>query len=168
MSIVQVDRINQVLKVIQLMQSNSHITQENACKEVGIAVSTFRYWLSKEDETIAAFQEEIRMVERNEVALIVSYQGHVMNKLLQDAIAPNTFSSDRLAIKQYMDKRMQELGDSMRTTTKLDNDQFNGPARLPGSSSDRLVGNENDDGSVTIKQKKPDIVDGTIIETKGE
>lgn len=162
--ILQADRINQVIRVIQLMQSDKDVTQEMACREVGIPVSTFRRWLSKEDQAIAAFQEEIRMVERNEVALIVSYQGHVMNKLMQEATAPTTFASDRLAIKQYMDKRMQELGDSMRTTTKLENDQFDGPARLPGSSTDRLIVNENEDGSVTIKKNKPQIIDGEIVD----
>jgi len=164
-SLKTITRTDQIFQIMRLMQDNPKMTQEMACKEVGISVSTYKRWLSECEDVIVEFQEEMRQVERNELALIVSAQGHVMNKLIRDALSDNTFASDRLSIKQYMDRRQAEIGDAMRSTLGAhDNDEFNGPKRITGSSS--LSVSQNEDGSVTVKPNSPIIIDGELRESK--
>lgn len=166
--LAKAERVIQMLKVIQLMQDNPKMTQVLACKQVGLSISTFRRYLSENEETILEFNKEIRMVERNELALILSYQGHVMNQILMDALLPGTFLSDRLAVKRYMDKRQTELGDSMRATIKGEDEGFDGPKRILATSTGGLTVDENEDGSITVKPKPIDIIDGTVLSPLNE
>jgi hypothetical protein len=166
--LAKAQRVAQMLKVIEIMQNNPKTTQIKACDQVGISISTFRRYLSENEETILEFNKEIRMVERNELALILSYQGHIMNQILIESLLPGTFVSDKLAVKRYMDKRQAELGDSMRATIKAEDEGFDGPKRIPAISTGGLTIDENADGSITVKPKPFDIIDGEVLSPLNE
>ena len=129
-------RTNQALQVIQ--RSNQGMTIVEACQEVGISRSTFYYFTSRNPDAIASFQEMQLLAAVRQFTLILDNQVEILQRIIQDALAETTKPRQRLAIKKHLDKRLEELYETVRfynPSSSADSDFLTGPSLVRGISS---------------------------------
>jgi hypothetical protein len=71
-------------------------------------------------------------------ALILNNHFEILERVIQDALEDTTRPRQRLAIKKYLDKRMDELSERVRSYSpngSADGDFLTGPMLVPGISS---------------------------------
>ena len=111
-------RTTQALQVIKFSQEGMTVSQ--ACREVGIARSSFYYFVYKNPDAIASFQELERATNLREIALILANNVDILELFIQDALANTTKPRDRLAIMKYMNERMDELEEKLQFYSRPD------------------------------------------------
>jgi ACT domain-containing protein len=111
-------RTTQALQVIK--HSTGGMTVSQACREVGIARSSFYYFIVHNPDAIASFQELERTASLRELALILANKIHIVELFMQDALADTTKPRDRLAIMKYMNERMDELVEKLQLYSRPD------------------------------------------------
>jgi hypothetical protein len=137
-------RTNQALEVIQRSTEGMSIVQ--ACKEIGISRSTFYYFTSRNPDAIASFQEMQHVAAMQQFALILDNHFETLHKVIQEGLADTTKPKQRLAILEYLDKKMADLSDRLGahdTQNSSNVDFLVGPNLVPAISSytnsDRII-----------------------------
>ena len=111
-------RTTQALQVIKF--STEGMTVSQACREVGIARSSFYYFIEQNPDAIAGFQELEKATNLREIALILANKVDILELFIQDALANTTKPRDRLAIMKYMNERMDELEEKLQFYSRPD------------------------------------------------
>ena len=130
-------RTNQVLDVIKL--SSDGISIVEACREVGIARSTFYLFCDSNPDVIADFQELERFHAREQYVTILMNKTKMIECLCEDAVSIDTPPMKRLRIIQHMDKRLDELESKFQSRSPSDSraemrEILTGPELIPGKS----------------------------------
>jgi len=130
-------RTNQVLGVIKL--SSDGISIVEACREVGIARSTFYLFCESNPDVITDFQELELANTREQYITILMNKTEMIERLCEDAVAKNTPPLKRLRIIQFMDKRLDELESKFQSRSPSDSraemrEILTGPVLIPGKS----------------------------------
>jgi hypothetical protein len=145
-------RINQALTVLRNVQDG--MTVIAACREVGIARSTFYDVCKRHPEHIEDFDNAIRANELAELYIIFDNHFAILDELLADALDDKTKPRQRLAIKKYFDERVEQLSEKYlrrRSNPQTTKSFLNGPELEPGKSrfytSQPVMGIDNSSGS---------------------
>jgi len=161
-------RIEKALEVLQLMTADPKLTQKSACERVGIEVRTYRRWITQANDAIVAFQQTIAETERVELSQILIAREQITERLISDALGRHTDPMSRLAIKQYLDKRADELGQRHRGIDhKGVRDMFAGPELSPGENrfvSQNVSVQTSPDGGVQVTVKPTQMVESSFLE----
>lgn len=129
-------RTNQAHQVIQYSNQGKSIVE--ACQEVGISRSTFYYLTSRNPDAIASFQEMQLVAAVRQFKLILDNQIEILRRVIEEALAETTRPRQRLAIKKYLNKRLEELYETVRfynPSSGADADFLTGPKLERGISS---------------------------------
>jgi hypothetical protein len=154
-------RIDQILTIMNFMKTGDSL--ETALKLVGISKATYYRWFAKGLEAkdlLAQAKQELEMIE---YADIIISKGEVLRTLIKDALSSNTFASDRLAILQYLDSKLDHLSNVHRASD-TSADFLQGISLEPGVSSHRDVTIEVDGVKINISGKSGDILEGQFEE----
>ena len=134
-SLAKASRMNTALQVIQHM--NAGMTVVEACREVGIARSSFYYIVENNPEAIAEVQGIIDANNREQLGLILMSKTEMLRKIIEDALSDTTKPKDRLAIYS----KMNLVEDAMTRDLQIGNEiekralEFlTGPVQVPGKS----------------------------------
>ena len=100
-------RINMTLMVIR--HTNDGMTVVTACREVGLARSTFYDICKRNPERIEAFNKMIEASEREELSMILTSQVSILGKVIKDGLDENTTPSQRLTIQKALSERLDKL-----------------------------------------------------------
>ncbi len=111
-SITKASRINAVTQVIQHM--NNGMTVVEACREVGIARSSYYYIIEKNPRAIADIQAIIDSSNREQLALILQHKMDMFEKIIQDGLSEKTSPRARLAIYIKLTQMADELMESLQ------------------------------------------------------
>lgn len=132
---IVVARRTEALDVLRQMANGN--TVEQACAYVGIDPRTFRKYLSDAKEAGNLFQELLSQSSREQIGIILGYRGRLLELMVQDALKPSTFTSDRIAVFNTIEKYLRQVVDEERIGAG-DNEAaesvLNGPAFKPGIS----------------------------------
>lgn len=165
-------RVNQAMQVFGLMQENPKITLKEACQTLGITPRMYRFWIRESVEAVELFQEVKQQVERAELANILMMKERIQQRLLEDASLRSTDPLTRLSILNYLDARIDTLSARHRVTdSSTVRELLSGPIQQPGEnrfasgSEQELEVTAGEDGSVTVRARKIDIVDAEILDS---
>jgi hypothetical protein len=109
-SITKASRINAVTQVIQHI--NSGMTVVEACREVGMARSSFYYIADNNPQAVADIRAIIGTNNREQLVLILQHKMEIFEKVIQDGLSEKTSQRARLAI--YMTQLTDELIESLQ------------------------------------------------------
>lgn len=98
--------VNNALQVIKHM--NDGITVSDACRECGLARSTFYDIMKRNPEVIGEIQEIIDAKNYEQLGLIILSKTEILRKVIEAGLVDTTMPKDRLAIFV----RLNELVDS--------------------------------------------------------
>jgi len=88
--------MNTALQVIQHM--NAGMTVVEACREVGIARSSFYYIVENNPEAITEIQDIINTSNREQLGLMLLSKIELLRKLIEDSLSDKMKPKDRLTI----------------------------------------------------------------------
>ena len=129
-------RTTQALQVIK--HSTGGMTVSQACREVGIARSSFYYFIVHNPDAIASFQELERATNLLEITLILAKKVDILELFIQDALSSTTKPRDRLKIIKYMNERMDALEEKLQFYSRPDvgnlRDMLTGPTLVEETS----------------------------------
>ena len=111
-SITKASRINAVTQVIQFMYSGMTVVQ--ACREVGMARSSFYYIVEKNPEAFADIQKIIDISNYEQLVLILQHKMEIFEKIIQDGLSEKTSPRARLAIYKKLTQLTYELMDTLQ------------------------------------------------------
>ena len=111
-SIAKASRINAVTQVIQHM--NSGMTVVEACREAGMARSSFYYIVENNPQAIADIQAIIDTNNREQLVLILQHKMEIFEKIIQDGLSEKTSPRARLAIYMKLTQLTDELMESLQ------------------------------------------------------
>jgi len=111
-AITKASRINAVTQVIQHM--NSGMTVVEACREVGMARSSFYFIVEHNPRAIADIQAIIDISNREQLALILQNKMEIFEKIIQDGLSEKTSPRARLAIYIKLTQLTDELMESLQ------------------------------------------------------
>ncbi len=106
-SLTKTSRLNTALQVIQHM--NAGMTVVEACREVGIARSSFYYIVENNPEAIAEFQNIINDSNREQLGLMLLSKNELLRKVIEDGLSDKTKPRDRLAIFLKLNDLIQQI-----------------------------------------------------------
>ena len=128
-------RTNQALQVIQ--HSNDGMSIVEACQVVGIARSTFYYFISTHPDAIASIQEMQMAAALEQFALILASRTEILERVIEDGLADTTKPRQRLAIYKELAKRGDELRQAVQAVSTRPGDIseiLGSPVQKPGIS----------------------------------
>jgi hypothetical protein len=128
-------RTNQALQVIQ--HSNNGMSIVDACQEVGIARSTFYYFIVHNPDAIAEIQEMKLVAAMQQLELLFENQIKVLKRVIQDGLSDKTKPRQRLAIYKELLRQADKLKNILQTNRVGDSDIadiLTGPELVPGIS----------------------------------
>ena len=111
-SITKASRINVVTQVIQHMNSGMKVV--DACREVGMARSSFYYIVEHNPGAIADIQAIIDINNREQLVLILQHKMEIFEKVIQDGLSDKTSPRARLAIYMKLIQLTDELMDTLQ------------------------------------------------------
>jgi hypothetical protein len=111
-AITKASRISAVTQVIQYM--NSGLTVVEACREVGMARSSFYYIVENNPQAIADIQAIIDTNNREQLVLILQHKMEIFEKIIQDGLSDKTSPRARLAIYMKLTQLTDELMESLQ------------------------------------------------------
>ena len=111
-SITKASRINAVTQVIQHMNSGMRVV--DACREVGMARSSFYYIVENNPQAIADIQAIIDTNNREQLMLILQHRMEIFEKIIQDGLSEKTSPRARLAIYMKLTQMTDELIESLQ------------------------------------------------------
>lgn len=165
----------QALEVFKII-TETGISQEAACAKVGISREQFRHWISKNDEAIQEIRRNTNELYKRQIVMILSAQEKLLSNLIADAQSDNIDPKERLAILQYLDKRLEILSNQFNARGIEEDAAHNyllqGPALKKGQS--RLRGSTINvrplpDGSVDVTTyHEGEIIDSQFLITTDE
>ena len=117
-SLVKASRMNTTLQVIQHM--NSGMTVVEACREVGIARSSFYYIVETNPEAIAEVQDIINASNREQLGLMLLSKNELLRKVIEDGLSDKTKPRDRLAIFLKLNDLIQQMTQNQQLDNELE------------------------------------------------
>ena len=111
-SITKASRINAVTQVIQHMNNGMKVV--DACREVGMARSSFYYIVEHNPGAIADIQAIIDINNREQLVLILQHKLEIFEKIIQDGLSNKTSPRARLAIYMKLTQLTDELMDTLQ------------------------------------------------------
>jgi ACT domain-containing protein len=114
-SVKKTIRQNQALQVIQ--HSNNGMSFVKVCKEVGIPRSTFYGFCKRHPDAIATFQQMQIEAGMQQLTLILVNQFDILERVIQDAFDDATTPRQRLAIYNYLTKRVDDLEETLHVNS---------------------------------------------------
>jgi len=80
-----------------------------ACQMVGIPRSTFYAIYNREPESIETLQKELIQTTQDQIGIILGKRVQLLERLLDEAMAEGTKTSDRLAIYRTVENSLRDL-----------------------------------------------------------
>jgi len=117
-SLAKASRMNTALQVIQHM--NAGMTVVEACREVGIARSSFYYIVENNPETIAEVQDIINASNREQLGLMLLSKNELLRKVIEDGLSDKTKPRDRLAIFLKLNDLIQQMTQNQQVDDELE------------------------------------------------
>lgn len=117
-SLAKASRMNTALQVIQHM--NAGMTVLEACREVGIARSSFYYIVENNPEAIAEFQDIINASNREQLGLMLMSKNELLRKVIEDGLSDKTKPRDRLAIFLKLNDLVQQMTQNQQLDNELE------------------------------------------------
>jgi len=117
-SLAKASRMNTALQVIQHM--NAGMTVVEACREVGIARSSFYYIVENNPEAITEIQDIINASNREQLGLMLLSKNELLRKVIQDGLSDKTKPRDRLAIFLKLNDLIQQMTPNQQVDDKLE------------------------------------------------
>jgi len=117
-SLTKASRMNTALQVIQHM--NTGMTVVEACREVGIARSSFYYIIENNPEAIAEIQDIINASNREQLGLMLLSKNELLRKVIQDGLSDKTKPRDRLAIFLKLNDLIQQMTPNQQVDDELE------------------------------------------------
>jgi len=99
--------MNTALQVIQHM--NAGMTVVEACREVGIARSSFYNIVENNPEAITEIQDIINASNREQLGLMLLSKNELLRKVIEDGLSDKTKPRDRLAIFLKLNDLIQQM-----------------------------------------------------------
>jgi len=106
-ALAKASRMNTALQVIQRM--NAGMTVVEACREVGIARSSFYYIIENNPEAIAEFQDILNASNREHLGMMLLSKNELLRKVIEDGLSDRTKPRDRLAIFLKLNGLIQQM-----------------------------------------------------------
>jgi len=123
------------LEVVKLSSAGMSISA--ACRQLGIARSSF-YEIHKQcPELFGDLHEQIESTNREQIALILSQRTAAVEKLILECLSEKTSPGDRLRIYIQLEKQLESLAESLRLSggnNSLAIEILSGPALVQGVS----------------------------------
>jgi len=104
-------RINMALMVIR--HTNDGMTVVAACREVGLARSTFYDICKRNPERIEEFNKMIEASEREELSMILTNKVVILERIIEDGQSEKTKPIQRLSILKYLTTHLDNLADKL-------------------------------------------------------
>ena len=86
-------RTNQALQVLQRSTDGSSIVE--ACQDVGIARSTFYYFVATHPDAIASYQAMEMVSTLEQLSIILENKLRILEQVIQDALSDKTTPSTK-------------------------------------------------------------------------
>ena len=109
----EIIRIHIAVNVLILKEKDG-ISIVKACRELGIARSTFYNICQAHPDIVANIQERLERSNREQLAAIIDTRMQVLNTILEEALAETTSPMERLAIFNAMEKLLEKLKRELR------------------------------------------------------
>ena len=104
-------RINMAIMVIRY--TNDGMTVVAACREVGLARSTFYDICKRNPERIEEFNKLIEASEREELSMILTSQVSILDRVIEDGLSEKTKPRQRFSILKYLTTHLDNLADKL-------------------------------------------------------
>ena len=111
-SITNASRVNNAVQVIQYMNAGRTVVE--ACREVGMARSSYYYIVEHNPRAIAEIQAIIDINNREQLVLILQHKIEIFEKIIQDGLSEKTSPRARLAIYMKLTQLTDELMQSLQ------------------------------------------------------
>lgn len=154
--------IDKSLQVYQLLACNPLMTQEQACKNIGIDPKTYRKWIVTQDEAIKAFEQTRLENERNEYAEYLAAKSAISISLIQDAMKPDVPIDVRIKALVYIDQKINEYSGRYHIVdVEAEQDLLSGPKQVLGTSklANRVIVEDKRNETVIRVKDKPEVLD---------
>ena len=99
---------------------NAGMTVVEACREVGIAHSSFYYIVENNPEAIAEFQDIINASNREQLGLMLLSKNELLRKVIEDGLSDKTKPRDRLAIFVKLNDLIQQMTQNHQVDDELE------------------------------------------------
>jgi len=117
-SLAKASRMNTALQVIQHI--NTGMTVVEACREMGIARSSFYYIVENNPEAIAEVQDIINASNREQLGLMLLSKNELLRKVIEDGLSDKTKPRDRLAIFLKLNALIQQMTQNQQVDDELE------------------------------------------------
>ena len=117
-SLAKASRMNTALQVIQHI--NTGMTVVEACREMGIARSSFYYIVENNPEAIAEVQDIINASNREQLGLMLLSKNELLRKVIEDGLSDKTKPRDRLAIFMKLNSLVQQMTQNQQVDDELE------------------------------------------------
>jgi len=117
-SLTKASRMNTALQVIQHMVTGMTVVE--ACREVGIARSSFYYIIENNPEVIAEFQDIIDASNGEQLGLMLLSRNQLLRKVIDDGLSDKTKPRDRLAIFLKLDVLLHQMTQNQQVDDELE------------------------------------------------
>lgn len=154
--------IDKSLQVYQLLACNPRMTQEQACKNVGIDPKTYRKWIATQDEAIKVFEQTRLENERMEYAEYLASKSAISFSLIQDAMKPDVPVPVRIKALEYIDQKINEYSGRYHTVDiEAEQDLLSGPRQELGTSklANRVIIEDKENETVIRVKDKLEVID---------
>lgn len=162
----EIKRLNQVYQVLDIRFENPTITLADACDEVGIAKSTFYYWMNTSKDFIGSMRERIAEQQRQQLITLESAHNAGLGYLAAAVAQEDTPDLDRVRIMRYLDPVMEQLQRSLHAQPGQEEEAHEFLKEGPHieTKKSRLASVEvrtGDDGVTLDIYKEQDVIDVT-------
>jgi hypothetical protein len=107
--ITRIVKMDQALQVWSLLQEFPKMSQAAACAQVGIDPATYHKWIAESGEALEAFRQATLQLKREELAKLIVARGHILDRLIKDALSSYTDPGVRLLIFQFFTQHSEQL-----------------------------------------------------------
>lgn len=99
---------------------NAGMTVVEACREVGIARSSFYYIVENNPEAITEVQDIINASNREQLGLMLLSKNELLRKVIEDGLSDKTKPRDRLAIFLKLNDLIQQMTQNQQVDDELE------------------------------------------------
>ena len=103
---------------------NAGMTVVDACREAGVARSTFYDFLKSNPEVITEIQIIIETTQREQLGIAIMASTQILGKLIEDGLAEETKPRDRLAIYLKLQERIERLSQTSTAQSEMERQAY--------------------------------------------
>jgi hypothetical protein len=118
--ITKTTRVNSAMQVIQHM--NTGMTVVDACREAGVARSTFYDFLKSNPEAVIEIQNVIENAQREQLGMALLASNRILEKVIEDGLSDETKPRDRLTIFLKLKELVAVLAQNSPEMNKMEQD----------------------------------------------